>query len=63
MVVFLVEKACLIMPLEAYAELHNNLAMPLPIPKTLSSPAGTHVDLHYMSFEEAVTHPLFPDEH
>ena len=54
--------ASMIMPLEAYAELHTNLAMPVPITKTSSSAAGTHVDLHYMSFEEAVPHP-FTDEH
>ncbi len=58
--------APMIMPLEAYAELHTNLAMPLPLPKpqvsttssvTSSSAAGTH-DLHYMCFEEAVEHPV-----
>jgi hypothetical protein len=51
----------MMMPLEAYAELHNNRVMPLPLPKTLSSAAGTY-DLQYMSFEEAVTN-LFTDEH
>jgi len=54
--------APMIMPLEAYAELHNNLAMSLPITKTSSGAAGTRVHLHYMSFEEAMTHP-FTDEH
>ena len=49
----------LIMPIEAYEELHNKLAMPLPIPKpTIDGVNG----FHYMSFEEVVTHP-FTAEH
>jgi len=48
------------MPLEAYDELHNVFAMPLPLPKPLS--ATGIVDLYYMPFEDAILHP-FTDEH
>ena len=51
--------SCLVMPHDAYVELVNNFAMPLPIPMP-QDVAGS--DLHYMSFEEAVKHP-FSDEH
>ena len=50
----------IIMPVEAYTELHEKYAMPLPIPKP-SNIAGKS-DLHYMSFEEAVAQP-FTDKH
>ena len=57
----------IIMPAEAYKELHEKYAMPLPIPKpqvqaTNTSTVVEKSDLHYMSFEEAVTKP-FTDEH
>ena len=48
------------MPLEAYDELHNVFAMPLPLPKPPS--ATGIVDLHYMPFDDAILHP-FTDEH
>ncbi len=50
----------LLMPIEAYEELHINLAMPLAIPKTtnVEGMAG----MHDMSIEEAVTH-TFTAEH
>jgi len=50
----------IIMLVEAYTELHEKYAMPLPIPKPTSTAVKT--DLHYMSFEEATAHP-FTDEH
>jgi hypothetical protein len=49
----------MIMPVEAYTELHEKYAMPLSIPKPTVKKAA---DLHYMSFEEAVT-KSFTDEH
>ena len=49
----------LIMPIEAYEELHSKLTMPLPIPKPTIDGVN---DFHYISFEEAVTHP-FTAEH
>ena len=57
----------IIMPVEAYKELHEKYAMPLPIPKpqvqaTNTSTVVEKSDLHYMSFKEAVTKP-FTDEH
>jgi hypothetical protein len=50
----------IIMSDEAYKELYENFAMPLPIPKP-SSIEGKH-DLHYMSLEEAVKQS-FTDKH
>jgi hypothetical protein len=50
----------MIMSLAAYEELHTKFAMPLPLPKPPSAARINH--LHYMSFEEAVTHP-FTDKH
>jgi len=47
------------MPLEAYEELVNNFAMPLPIP---NPPIPRHTDLHYVSYEEAALLP-FTDDH
>jgi hypothetical protein len=41
-----------IIPLAAYDELHNNFAMPLPIPKPAS--VARMPGPHYMSFDEAV---------
>ena len=52
--------APMIMPLAAYEELHTKFVILLPLPKPQSA-AGIN-DLHYMSFEEVVTHP-FPDKH
>ena len=52
----------IIMPLQAYEELrHNKYAMPLPVYSEARKHRGG-VDPHYVSFEEAVTHP-FTDEH
>ncbi len=50
----------IIMPDDAHKELHENFAMPLPIPKP-SSIEGKD-DLFYMSLEEAVKQP-FTDKH
>ena len=50
----------IIMPDEAYMELHENLDMPLPLPKP-SSIEG-RPDLNCMSLEEAVKHPSI-DKH
>ena len=50
----------MIMPIDAYEELHKNCAMSLLIPKP-QSVAGIP-NLHNMNFEEAVRHPLM-DEH
>ncbi len=50
----------IIMPDEAYKELHENFAYLLPIPKS-SSIEGKD-DLHYISLEEAVKQP-FTDKH
>ena len=45
----------LIMPPDAYLEMVNNYAMPLPIPKPQDVPRS---DLRYMSFEEAMLQPI-----
>jgi hypothetical protein len=50
----------MIMPLDAYEKLHNNFAIPLPIPK-LKSFVGI-LDPHYVTFDKAVKHP-FKNEH
>ena len=50
----------MIMPLATYEVLHNNSAMPLPIPKPAS--ANGIPDPHYMTFDEAVKQP-FTYEH
>jgi hypothetical protein len=49
-----------IMPVEAYIDLHENFTMSLPIPKPSS--IGGQPGLHYMSFEEVVKQP-FTDYH
>jgi hypothetical protein len=45
-----------IVPLAAYEEMHNNVIMTLPIPKTTS--VARISDPHYMTFDEAVKHPF-----
>ena len=50
----------LIMLIEAYEELHNQLAVLLLIPKLASVEGMT--DMHYMPFEGAVAYP-FTAEH
>ncbi len=47
-------------PLAAYEELHNKFALPLPLP--LQTSLAVNIDLHCMSFEEAVLQP-FSDVH
>jgi len=51
--------APMIMPNVTFDELHNNYAMPLPTHKLAS--ATLIPDLHFMTFEEAVKHPLTDD--
>jgi hypothetical protein len=50
----------IIMTVQAYTQLHEKYAMPLPIPKPTST--AEKFDIHYVSFEEAVTQP-FTDDH